>query len=196
MADRDRSATEARLIAAAKALLAEAGPEALGVNAVARRAGCDKQLVYRYFGGLDGLLAAVGAGLADQLIARLDAHRPPAGASYASFVRAMLAGLLAAYREVPALARMKGAEWSAGPALAALVEARGRALGDWVAAHRPGEPPEGVDVPALNALLIGGVEAAALSALGTGRVAGMPLADAADWARLDAALDRITAAVY
>lgn len=57
-APRDREATRARLIDAVGALLARRGFTALGVNAVARAAGVDKVLIYRYFGGLPGLMAA------------------------------------------------------------------------------------------------------------------------------------------
>ena len=39
-------------------LLAREGFERVGVNAVAREAGVDKVLIYRYFGGIDGLLDA------------------------------------------------------------------------------------------------------------------------------------------
>jgi AcrR family transcriptional regulator len=57
---RDREATRARLIAAVGNLLARKGFKALGVNAVAREAGVDKVLIYRYFGGLPQLIAAFG----------------------------------------------------------------------------------------------------------------------------------------
>ena len=59
-APRDRAATEARLLAAVGAVLARDGFGAVGVNAVAREAGVDKVLIYRYFGGLAELLAAWG----------------------------------------------------------------------------------------------------------------------------------------
>ncbi|MGO8189834.1 TetR family transcriptional regulator, partial [Rhizobium leguminosarum] len=39
------------------------GFQNFGINAVARRAGCDKQLIYRYYVGLDGLVEAIGADL-------------------------------------------------------------------------------------------------------------------------------------
>jgi AcrR family transcriptional regulator len=42
------------------ALLARDGFGTLGVNAVAREAGVDKVLIYRYFGGMDDLLVAFG----------------------------------------------------------------------------------------------------------------------------------------
>lgn len=56
-APRDREATRARLISAVGTLLARTGFTGLGVNAVAREAGVDKVLIYRYFGGLPGLMA-------------------------------------------------------------------------------------------------------------------------------------------
>jgi AcrR family transcriptional regulator len=58
---RDRAATEERLLAAVGTVLARDGFAALGVNAVAREAGVDKVLIYRYFGGLDALVARWGA---------------------------------------------------------------------------------------------------------------------------------------
>jgi len=51
-----RVETEQRLLGAVETLLLEQGFPAVGVNAVARAAGCDKVLIYRYFGGFDGLL--------------------------------------------------------------------------------------------------------------------------------------------
>ena len=57
-AQRDREATESRLIAAVGELINHEGFGAVGVNALARQAGVDKVLIYRYFGGIPGLLAA------------------------------------------------------------------------------------------------------------------------------------------
>jgi len=57
---RDREATEQRLIAAVGVLLARKGFESLGINSVARQAGVDKVLIYRYFDGMAGLLRAFG----------------------------------------------------------------------------------------------------------------------------------------
>ena len=57
---RDRATTEALMVKAVGRLLARKGFKALGVNAVAREAGVDKVLIYRYFGGLPGLITAFG----------------------------------------------------------------------------------------------------------------------------------------
>ena len=55
-----RLATEAKLTKAVGKLIRKHGAEKVGVNAVAAEAGVDKVLIYRYFGGLDGLLQAYG----------------------------------------------------------------------------------------------------------------------------------------
>ncbi len=55
-----RIATERALVAAVGAVLRRDGMHGLGVNAVAAEAGADKKLIYRYFGGLPGLLRAFG----------------------------------------------------------------------------------------------------------------------------------------
>lgn len=55
-----RIATEESLVAAVGAVLRRDGVNGLGVNAVAGEAGVDKKLIYRYFGGLPGLLRAFG----------------------------------------------------------------------------------------------------------------------------------------
>lgn len=56
---RNRQLTEKRILEAALSLLGEAGFETWGVNEVARRAGVDKVLIYRYYASLEGLLEAV-----------------------------------------------------------------------------------------------------------------------------------------
>ena len=55
---RSRLQTEQRILEAVGSLLLEQGYPAVGINAIARQAGCDKVLIYRYFGGFDELLLA------------------------------------------------------------------------------------------------------------------------------------------
>lgn len=76
---RNRRQTEETIIAAARALISEQGFAAAGVNAIAERAGVNKVLIYRYFGGIEGLYQAVArhadvASLhfAAQLVERMD----------------------------------------------------------------------------------------------------------------------------
>ena len=48
--------TEKRLLEAVSHIVENDGFTKIGVNRIANQAGCDKVLIYRYFGGLDGLL--------------------------------------------------------------------------------------------------------------------------------------------
>ncbi|MBO0949934.1 TetR/AcrR family transcriptional regulator [Fibrella forsythiae] len=54
---RNRVKTTQRIIDAFEEVLAERGLQAVGVNRVAERAGVSKVLIYRYFGGLEGLIS-------------------------------------------------------------------------------------------------------------------------------------------
>ena len=58
-AKRSRLKTEEKFKHAVIELLAESGCANLGINVVAQRAGADKVLIYRYFGGMEGLLQQV-----------------------------------------------------------------------------------------------------------------------------------------
>ena len=55
---KDREQTRTRILEAVGRLLAQSGFRELGVNSIAREAGVDKVLIYRYFGGLTELLKA------------------------------------------------------------------------------------------------------------------------------------------
>ena len=78
---RDRQATEERILATVGQVLARDGFAGIGVNAIAREAGIDKVLIYRYFGGLPKLLRTWGASgrfwpsVSDLLRADLLQHR-------------------------------------------------------------------------------------------------------------------------
>lgn len=58
MKERDRDNTEEKLINAVGELIVEVGFENLGINQVAKHAGFSKNLIYRYFDSLDGLIYA------------------------------------------------------------------------------------------------------------------------------------------
>ena len=55
---RNREATEKRLLDTIGKMIAENGFEKIGINAVATRSGVSKILIYRYFGSVEGLMAA------------------------------------------------------------------------------------------------------------------------------------------
>lgn len=196
---RDRAATERAIIDAAKEMLAREGFQNFGVNALAREAGCDKQLIYRYFDGLDGVIDAIGEDLAtwsrDRLRPLLALGAP---ASYAELIERLALGLLQALRDDPLVQRIKAWEFGApSPQLARLAAARSRGLVDWVNEARSDlETPPDVDAPAINAAIIGSIEAIVLSAAGAGQAYGVPLRNEEEWERIRRALKTLIRAVY
>jgi len=181
---RNRGQTETAILDAAKALLGEEGFQALGVNAVARRAGCDKQLIYRYFGGLDGLVEAIGGDLASWL---QDGVPPPAvqPATYAGLMECMALAFLDALRANPLVQKIAAWELSEpSPLVVKLAEARAGSLARWIGAIR-GDllPPAHIDAPAINAVIIAAIQHLVLAGSTTGMFAGVALREEADWDR-------------
>jgi len=58
MQQRDKAATQQKLIEAVGQIIREKGFQGLGINSVAQTAGVDKVLIYRYFSDLNGLIRA------------------------------------------------------------------------------------------------------------------------------------------
>lgn len=195
---RDRSRTEAAILDAAKRLVAEQGFDAFGVNAIARAAGCDKQLVYRYFGGLDGLADAMGRELAGMLERELPTPDDIARESYGAFVTHLILGLLDAFRRSSFLLNMMSWEvLSPSDTARRIAKARGAALAGWVEAHRGSLTlPADVDAGAVNATLIAAVQYLALAAQSARSFGGVPLDSEADWERVRAILRQFCAAAF
>ena len=54
--ERDREATERRLLDTIGKMIAEDGFEKIGINAIATQSNVSKILIYRYFGSVEGLM--------------------------------------------------------------------------------------------------------------------------------------------
>ncbi len=196
---RDRSETAGRILRAATALLAEEGFAKLGINAVARGAGCDKQLIYRYFGGMDGLVDAIGIELAGWVEDRMPADGGSAFLlTYGDLVERFLLLYLDALRDDPLMRKIIAWEIAeTNPQVRRLSEVRGKAMAQWLDRVRGNlAPPKGIDAPALNALLIGAVQHLVLAGDVSGRFAGLALASDQDWERLANGLRRLVRGVY
>ncbi|CAN1554027.1 AcrR Transcriptional regulator [Paracoccaceae bacterium] len=171
---RNRDETRQRLLDAALDLIADEGFSALGVNAVARRAGADKQLIYRYFGGLDDLTSAAGQEVATRLTAALAPAAAPA-TSYGALIERLASALLRHLLQDRPYRQLRLMEASApSSAIEAFRIARGKVLSEWL--HQACGvllPPPGVDAAAVNAVVIAAIEGIAI--LGP---AGMPPAEA------------------
>lgn len=192
---KDRELTAARLVEAGFVVLGAEGLAGFGVNAVARAAGCDKKLIYRYFDGPEGLLAAMGASSGRVMAEALEAVSVD-GAGYGHGVLRLLEALAAHLAGDPVAREAARVALAAPEAEAAPFRAaRAAVLRDWFiqARHRMGmAAPEGVDAAAVNAVLIAGIEALAVA----GDYAGIRLAEPEGRARVETALARLVQGAY
>lgn len=196
---RDRAATERAILDAAKGLLAEEGFQNFGINAVARRAGCDKQLIYRYYGGLDGLVETIGADLGSWVKERIPEDSGGMFLlTYGDLMERLALLYLDALRSDPLMRRIVAWEVSENTEqVRRLSEARSKALSQWLERMRGSLPaPKGIDTPAVNAVLIAAIQHLVLAAAIGGQCAGISLKTQKDWDKAATALKRIVRGVY
>lgn len=196
---KDKEGTKATIVTAAKEVLAKTGFGGFGVNAVAREAGCDKQLIYRYFGGLEGLVEAIGTELASELKAELGRFAENASPqSYAELIALMVKGLIHILRNSPIMRQINAWEVAApSPMVELLTQARSQELLRWVSIIR-GDlvQPEDIDVMALNAILLAAAQQLVLASSATGVYSAVPLQSDDDWQRVEAAFAVLIAGAY
>ncbi len=190
---RDRARTEEKILAAVGAILAEpGGSRRLGVNAIAARSGVDKVLIYRYFGGLDGLLAA----FADKTDLWPRAEETMSSAPSLELVAALAAlvqGYIAALRRRPATLEAIAWEMSERTALSERLE---RARAQWrrdvtARVFRDHKVPAKVDIEAVMAVLAAAADHLAARGRLGGDFYGIALEDPAGQRRLDDAFAAI-----
>ena len=199
-APRDRAATEARLIAAVGVVLARDGFGAVGVNAVAREAGVDKVLIYRYFGGLAELLAAWGrSGQFWPSIDELLGADPkaflalPAAERYARFMEHFVDGL----RSRPLTLEILAAEVVERNELTAILESEreawgeqaSRLLGGEASARRP-------ELQGLTLLLVAGVQYLLLRSRSIRVFGGIDIRSDAGWRTLKASVRELASTLF
>ena len=196
---RDRAATQQRIFEAARSLLAEAGFQNFGINAIARRAGCDKQLIYRYFGGLDGLVDAIGEDLSGWVSKAVPQdHGGRFLLTYGDLMERLVELYADALRSDPLVRRIIVWELSeSSPHIARMADARAKGLTSWIERMRGSlAPAKGQDTAALLAAVIGSVQQLVLAADGPGSFCGLPLKSDKDWARAVGAVSRIARAAF
>jgi len=196
---RNRAATEQAILDAAKRLLAEEGFQNFGINAVARGAGCDKQLIYRYYGGLDGLVEAIGADLGSWVKDRIpDDTGGMFLLTYGDLMERLALLFLDALRADPLMRRIVAWEVSENSEqVRRLSDARSKALAGWIERMRGSlTPPKGIDAQAVNAMIFAAIQHVVLSATVSNQCAGLVLKTARDWEKAATALKRIVRGVY
>lgn len=189
--ERNREQTTQRLLAAVGEVLARDGFAALGVNAIAREAGVDKVLIYRYFGGLPELLAAWGHSgrfwpTVDDLLAREPGLMSMSAAErYVRFFEHFIDAL----RERPLTLEILAAEVQHRNELTAVLEAEREAWGEQAARVVGG--PEFTRRPEMRGvtlLLVAGVQYLLLRSRKIRLFGGLDLHQEAAWAELKASV--------
>ncbi|BDU74155.1 TetR/AcrR family transcriptional regulator [Mesoterricola silvestris] len=185
---RDAAATRKRILAAVGTLLSREGFGALGVNAVAREAGVDKVLIYRYFGGIDQLTEAWASEMdfwpsVEEIVGDSPEPEP------AALAAGMLIRHLQALRKRPLTLEVMAWEAVERHPLTRVLdrvrEARSGQLMEALPEHLRGR---GGDLPAVSALLGAGLQHLLLRARTVERYNGVPLGSPEGWERIEAAV--------
>ncbi len=189
---RDRAATEERILAAVGGVLARDGFAAVGVNAIAREAGVDKVLIYRYFGGLPELLRVWGASgrfwpSVEELIAAMPSPLTslPVHERYALF----FACFIDALRARPLTIEILAAEIVARNELTAILESEREQWGAQVEALIGGADLQRLpQLRGITLLLVAGVQYLLVRSRTIRIFGGLDLRSDATWAVLKASL--------
>ena len=196
---RNRANTERTIFLAARELLAEQGFQGFGINAIARRAGCDKQLIYRYYGGLDGLIEAIGADLGTWVKDKIPEDTGGMFLlTYGDLMEKLAIYFMEALRADPLVCKIVAWEVSQDtPQVRRLSEARTKALGKWLEKMRGSlSAPKGIDTTTTNALLFASIQHLVISAAVSGQFAGVALRSEKDWDKVANAIRRLVRAIY
>ena len=189
---RDATETRARIVAAVGRIVLRDGLAATGVNALAREAGCDKVLIYRYFGDLDGVYEAFASQgdfwwTLENLCAGIDPKKMPLPQA----VKLLLRRHATALRERPMTLAVLAAELVDRTqlviALERVRERRSLELNAWLAANF--ELPRSVDFQCIALLLGAAINYLAARGRSLKVMSGVPIKTDADWERLMAAVD-------
>lgn len=196
--NRNREMTEQRLIAAVGQLLAEQGFQSIGVNAIARTAGVDKVLIYRYFEGLPKLLECYGRSnnfwpSVDEVLGeRVTLLQLSAGQRLQLVLERLVSGLLARPQTLAIMAWELSQQNALTRALADIREQWGihvlqQATSDLSHEQR--------DIAAIANFLVAGVQYLLIRSRNTGLYGGISLNTEQGWARWQTAIAALCHAI-
>ncbi|QGY41395.1 TetR family transcriptional regulator [Pseudodesulfovibrio cashew] len=195
---RNKEMTKQKLVQAVGQVMANVGFQQLGVNQVAREAGVDKKLIYRYFGGLEELVATYGRTLdfwpsAEELIGTdrdLIRSMPPSEL-VSLFFKRYLQAILARPNTLEILA------WEAlerNALTKALEEVRVKTALEFFELMND-DPPENVDLTALVLIMAGAMNFLAIRSRIHPTLGGIDLQSESGWDRIEKTIDKLMQAI-
>lgn len=192
---RDAEATRGRILEAVGKLLVREGFGALGVNAVAREAGTDKVLIYRYFGGMEGLVEAWARDTdfwptVAEVLGTAPEQEP------ARLAAGLLKRHVQALRKRPHTLAILAWETALDhPLNTILAKVREERAAELLTALPPGFRDPKVDFGAIAAILGAGLQYLLLRSRTVDVFSGVPIASEEGWQRLEDALDTLCSAL-
>lgn len=189
---RNKEITQQKLIKAVGSVIADVGFNRLGVNMVAREAGVDKKLIYRYFHGLSGLVSAYGKTVefwptAEELlgddyerIRKMEPHK-----LMSQFFKRYLRAILGRPQTLEILA------WEAlerNDLTKGLEEVRVKTALEFFELMEK-DPPKDVDLTALVLIMAGAVNFLAVRSRIHPSIGGVDLRSKEGWARIEKTID-------
>lgn len=192
---RNKEETKARILAAVGKLLAESGFNNLGVNAIAREAGVDKVLIYRYFGGLSSLIEhfAKEGGYWSSVEELIGDESSVDADTLADWMCYLLVEFMDDLKERPVTQEILRWELLEGNELThELANIRDKlAIDSFKFLKKKGEFPQDKDIPAIGAVLIAGVVYLILRTKASNTFMGIDLSSSEGWERIEAAIESI-----
>jgi AcrR family transcriptional regulator len=191
---RNKELTKQRLVEAVGKVLAEVGFQHMGVNMVAREAGVDKKLIYRYFHGLPNLVAEYGKTVhfwpsAEELLGpdRDAAPDMPPHQLMSLFFKRYLRAILKRPQTLEILA------WEAierNELTKPLEDVRARSALEFFELMGA-DPPDDVDLTALVMIMAGAMNFLAVRSRIHKTLGGIDLQSEQGWGRIDRTVDQI-----
>ncbi len=197
-ARRDSEETKARILDALARIILRDGLSAVGVNALAREANCDKVLIYRYFGDLDGVYATFASSrefwwTVEDLTQDVEPSRVSGPEALKLFLRRHTEAIRSRPVTVAVLAEEAATRTPLVIALETVREERALALGAWIQKHL--KFPLGVDFAAITLILSTATTYLAVRARKIRIMNGVLIKSDDDWQRIYAALDTLIDAI-
>lgn len=191
---RDRERTKSKILKAVGEVIEQHGTEKVGVNLIARHAGVNKVLIYRYFGGVDGLMeqyVKTGQYTSTSSNEFIDNLQVPAPEDRGKVWKEILTTAMRDLRKRKATRDL--IRWEIGAGKPVLSDARND-VGSRMY-EKVGPLPNYPDTDALIALLVGGIYHLTVSADYRDKMMEVDLQSEDDWKRIEKVVQDILTAL-